>query len=527
MTVSASMIEQAISRLQAGKYREALQSVTSSNMHADDPGLLAQILSKIGMDAPELAVRLQATTLLCQVQPNNSALWKALSQLAYQAENFILACDAWAKAMKLTAKPVFADHIAMGRLEMQTNQIDAAAAQFEKALKLDPSHIEAHISLIGVHQTRGDIKSAHKVCQNALKLEPKNIRILALSIETDPKNAETARRLENLILSATGQDLVISNGAFALCKWYDKQKQPEQAMQFAEIANRISASIGQTQGHGYRPDQERQKNKLIVQVFDADFCQTPAGPKIEPSPIFIMGMPRSGTSILESLIAAHPDVHAGGERGHVLSMGDILLDIAAKHGVKAAQAQFVTSRKDWAQSLADYARRRDGITTPYFTDKLPINYKFAGLIADLLPDAPLIYVHRDPRDVCLSMYFLDFPKQYAYANDLQMLADEWVRHHQLIQQWKQILGERLLWLDYHQFVREPVEQGERIFNHCGLIWKPEYVESQNRQADMRTFSALQIRKPIQPSPPRWPAYRKWIGPLLDAFGDQEQARLPD
>ncbi|HEY8016978.1 MAG TPA: sulfotransferase, partial [Dongiaceae bacterium] len=235
--------------------------------------------------------------------------------------------------------------------------------------------------------------------------------------------------------------------------------------------------------------------------FSASFMEGEAG-RGDPSelPIFILGMPRSGSTLIEQILASHPDVHGGDERPDFPE----LLDRYGDAGFRALGAAYV----ERSRALAPTAAR--------ITDKLPGNFRHAGAIHLALPKARIIHSRRDPADTCLSCFTKLFRGEQAYTYDLGELGRYYRVYDRLMAHWRAVLpGSVFLEVDYEELVAEPEAQTRRLLAHCGLAWDPACLAFHETRRAVRTASAVQVRQPLyQRSIGRWRLYGPLLVPLL-------------
>jgi hypothetical protein len=221
-------------------------------------------------------------------------------------------------------------------------------------------------------------------------------------------------------------------------------------------------------------------------------------------------MPRSGTTLVEQIISSHPLVFGAGEQ------------TAFSASVTADEIRKVGS---------DYLARMNRIVPDRrrFTDKMPGNYDYSGLIHLALPNAKIVHVSRNPLDSCLSMFSTNFAKPPKYANDLGELGRYYRRYQQSMAHWRAVLPEgTMLDVQYEDVVDDIEAQARRLIAFCGLDWDDACLAFHKKSGAVRTASAYQVRQPIyRRSMERWRNYEKHLGPLIEALGDQAVSLAPE
>jgi hypothetical protein len=239
-------------------------------------------------------------------------------------------------------------------------------------------------------------------------------------------------------------------------------------------------------------------------------------------PIFIVGMPRSGTTLTEQILASHPDVIAGGER---MDLSHVLNDMMAKRPEAQDLAELVSalSPSDFAAIGAEYVKRLAPIAkdAKRMTDKLPGNFTMAGVIAQALPNARIIHCMRDPIDTCLSCFMKNFSAPLTFTHDLGRLGRYYRAYHETMAYWRKTLPTGLmLEVQYEEVVEDLETQARRIVDFCGLPWDDRCLAFHETKRVVRTASVSQVRQQIYSrAAGRWRRYEKHLGPLIEALGD--------
>jgi hypothetical protein len=271
----------------------------------------------------------------------------------------------------------------------------------------------------------------------------------------------------------------------------------------------------------------------IEAVFTAELIAAKSGVgDPSPLPVFVLGMPRSGTTLVEQIIASHPAVHGAGE---LHSFNDVLLAVRTADGKPLPYPEFVPALQPEAinsigarylallrqlAAAASTGRAGNGEAFERVTDKMPSNYYFAGLIHLALPNATIIHTVRDPVDTCISCFSKLFSAEQNHTYDLGELGRYYKRYERLMAHWHRVLpAGRILDVRYEDVVDDLEGQARRILFHCGLPWDDRCLSFHETDRPVRTASASQVRLPIYKSAVgRGRVYEAHIEPLLDALG---------
>ena len=261
----------------------------------------------------------------------------------------------------------------------------------------------------------------------------------------------------------------------------------------------------------------RRENRLLEQLIakttSTDIEAQAAAPG--PHPIFVIGMPRSGTTLLDRILGNHSMVTPAGELGDYARQlrwsADHVSDLAIDETMLAKLAEL-----DLAETGRRYLHQTQWRSpdTSYFTDKLPANYLWAGLIARSLPDARILHLVRDPMDVCFSNYRAFFGGGYAYSYDLDALAQHYLGYRKIMRHWHATMPGRILDVRYDGLTHEPDKTIREVFSFCGLPYEPGCIDLGRNQTAVATLSAMQVRDGIrQDSFNQWRHYGQQLSAL--------------
>ncbi|CDX18934.1 conserved hypothetical protein [Mesorhizobium sp. ORS 3324] len=238
-------------------------------------------------------------------------------------------------------------------------------------------------------------------------------------------------------------------------------------------------------------------------------------------PVFVVGMPRSGTTLTEQICASHPDVHGAGELSKLRRIANA---IGLKDGFDPNLGKSVaTITPDLTRTLAEehlsYLRERSPAALR-IVDKMPHNFELIGLIGILFPNARIIHCRRDAIDNCISCFVLQFNEAHSYSADLETLGLYYREYDRLMRHWSKVLPGRIFENQYETLIEDQEEQSRRLIDHLGLPWDDACLRFFERDGSVNTFSRWQVRQPIyKSSVKRWKNYESEIQPLIDSLGD--------
>jgi tetratricopeptide (TPR) repeat protein len=394
------------------------------------------------------------------------------------------------------------------------NHPAAALHHAERSVEIDPNLAEAQFALGQIWVIHGRMAPAREALRNALRLAPSAplyYRALGewFGLGDDPAALEGLQALaRDADAQPEGDRLHLY---FALHKALEDEGRWAEGFRYLVQANAI-----QRRRTPYDETDALGLMERVRAAFGSERLAEFAGAG-EPSrkPIFIVGMPRSGTTLVEQMLAAHPGVAAGGE---LATLGEVVL---AETGDRSDALDRIRLQRmgrrylDLLSAIAPEARR--------ITDKMPGNFVLLGMIRLMLPQAAIIHVRRDPVDTCLSCFSKLFTRGQPFANDLSELGRYYRSYRALMAHWRRVLSPgAMLEIDYEDLVSDFQPQAARILDHCGLEWSPLCLAFDKAERPVRTASAAQVRKPIYTtSVGRGRRYGDLLKPLREALGDLE------
>ena len=386
---------------------------------------------------------------------------------------------------------------------------------FRRLLKKDRNNAAGHFGLGNVLKQLGRFGEAREVLSRAAALAPRVPAYHLALAETAPFTEDDGRlaALEHLAAEAGGLSGVQqAETHFALAKAYDDLKRYAEAFEHLQKGNRLY--------RGLVPYDEAELLAFfreLIDVFTPEAMEKFRGTG-HPSelPVFIVGMPRSGTTLIEQVLASHPDVFGGGE---LLFTQDLIL---GGYAGPDYPADLMSVPRDTFTKFGGYYAVRLGALAPQarrFTDKLPANFRHLGLIRLSLPNARIIHVRRDPMDTCFSCYSKLFWSGLNYTYDLGELGRYYKAYDALMAHWRSVLPQgAMLEVSYEELVADFEAGARRLVEFCGLDWDERCLRFYENKRAVRTLSEFQVRQPVFASSiGRWRPYGQWLSPLIEAL----------
>lgn len=379
---------------------------------------------------------------------------------------------------------------------------------YKRALSIASDDADALHGLANLHLEKGEAEKARRIYATILKDHPANLAVrcsMALSQKAREHDANFAALKEFAQAPLARQDSIFHH--YALGKCYDDTGEYEKAFAHFSEGARLKRSL-----LDYHADRAAQRFAEVAHDFDHEAMQRLQGTG-NPSdlPVFVLGMPRSGTTLVEQIISSHPEVHGMGELGG-------LLNIVERGGTEhqSEREKIAGWGKDYISAMqmrAPHARR--------ITDKMPTHFFAIGLIHLMLPNAKIIHVRRSPLDTCLSCFTQLFNRAHEYSYDLAELGRYYVGYAGLMEHWRRVLPEgAFLEVGYEDVVSDPKGQARRMVEYCGLEWNEACLDFHRNERPIQTASVMQVRQPAyRSSVGRWRHYEPYLAPLIDALGE--------
>ena len=432
------------------------------------------------------------------------------------------AVASYRKALEL--KPDYAEALSnLGIVMRELGHQDDEVECYRRALEIDSECINAMLGIGHVCMENGDMAEAENLFRKALEIKNDDVEARCLLVQVNKVKAGDENLAALLAMEvAARNDLspMPYNKAislhFALGKCFDDIGDYDRAFpHFIDGCKLKRATFG------YDAGQTTQYFTDIMRIFNQATIESMRGGG-NPSrlPVFVLGMPRSGTTLTEQIIASHPEVYGAGELPDLMAIAQ--RDVAGTGMVfpdnipaldRAGLAGWASDYVAGLRGRAPDARR--------ITDKMPANFLAIGLIHVMLPNAKIIHVKRNPVDTCLSCFMQLFSHKQEYSYDLSELGRYYADYARLIEHWRNVLPTgAFLEVQYEDIVADQEAQARRMIAFCGLDWNDACVDFHKNKRSIRTASKSQVRQPIyKSSVERWRPYEKFLGPLLDALGD--------
>ena len=446
--------------------------------------------------------------------PNDASLYvernKALLVL-YRYEECLSSID---KAMSLNGDdPNIILSCAMQLSHL--NSYERALELFTKALEFDPQNSAITLNIAMMHRSLGNLEEAEEYADKSIKIDPNTPN--AFYARSDVRKVtEEDNHIQELEMHLAKSDLSKTSKhqcLHALAKEYEDIGEYGQSFENLQQSNSLRR-------HNFTynvQDDVTFMTKMAENFSHAFFRDKPTGYTSDKTPIFVLGLPRAGSTLLERILGGHEDVTLMGERTE--------FDFCLRASVREAHPTGDIQQIDFAKAAAhvdfekvgqNYLDKTSYVSgdTSHCLDKLPANYIYAGPIQIALPNAKIIHIKRNPMDACYAMYKMIFAEAYPFSYTLDELAAYYIAHHKLMAHWRDVLPTPMLEVNYEDLVEDTEETIRQLTEGCNLSWNSNILDHQSNTSLSTTASAAQIRQPIyKTAVERWRHYENQLEPL--------------
>lgn len=389
----------------------------------------------------------------------------------------------------------------------------------EKAQQINPNFSAVRHNIAGIYRSMGDMSKAEENFRKAIALKPDyGEAYQGLSEIIRFKNDEPLieKLLEQLATTTKIENKVYLH--FAAGKIFDDCGDYQQAFRHYSLGNVLSKKNWNSKSH-------TENLAAIRNVFNKDYFKTRKNQGYtSAAPVFIVGMPRSGSTLLEQIISSHPLVFGAGELGDIPSIADQI-------------GRYSETKQNYPQCITDlpvegftgmgkayinrvYSINTDKPAAKISADKNLFNYMHLGLIEALLPEARILHIERHPLDTCLSCYFQNFSKGVHWSFNLKHIAGYYREYRAMMDHWHQVLPNRVYSLKYENLIAQPEKTTRAILAYCSLDWDNNCLNFHKNKRPIKTASVWQVRQPIyNRARGRWHNYQSQIASLIEELKD--------
>lgn len=489
----------------AAYLRRALELAPQGSAALQESGLLALARGKAEEAVPYLR-------RLVSVRPDNPDGHFNLGHALERAHLPEQAIAAYRSALEIGVRQPWEAQTRIGSCLVVLGREPEASEFFDKALSLAPDFAPALFGKGMVMMAYGDFEQAGRLFEAALAADPARTEIYQQVVELrkfDNMDEPLVHRMQALLQEPGGSPHTREKLLFALGKVANDCAEYDLAFEHYSAAKALKKAR--------QPPFERASFDELVTRIKKAFASLPEGIPMAgrggPVPVFIIGMPRSGTTLVEQILSCHSQVNGAGEQAFMEQLSR-RPQTNYPEGVASLGAGWAEdAREAYLREISPFA---DGAR--FVTDKYPGNFMHVGLIASLFPEARFIHCRRNPLDTCVSIFFQDFSTGNYYANDLEDIAFYYAGYARLMRHWEAVCGARLQTVQYEHMVAEQEKESRALLRFLGLDWEATCLQFHKNPRKVSTMSRWQVRQPVYTgSLERWRRYERHLDALLDAL----------
>ena len=480
-------IESLSNKLNAGRFDEVIEEASlllKKNKHQIFFNVLTLAYQSTGSFKKAEIIMEEALKL----NPNNPYFLNNMGTTQYKMGNYDIAEEYLLRGLKIA--PNYINILNnLGNLKRDLDDTDKALEYYEKSLLFNSKNVAALLNISICHQSLGNFTKAQNYLNNLLEIEP-NFTIADRLISSMKKYTKDDVHLKDMIKKSKNLDLneiQLANISFALGKANEDLKEYNQSFCYYDKGNNLlkKNSI-------FKIENEK-KNFLQIKSFFSDDIKKIKLKEFRKI-IFIVGMPRSGTSLIEQIISSHNNVYGGGEL--------VFLKELIENKIENKTVKDIKNFENFFQDIgSNYINKISFIdnSKKVFTDKSPLNFKYIGFIKNIFPNSKIINCERNKLDVCWSNYKNYFGGSLPFTNSLKDLGMYYKLYEDLMNFWKVNYSDEIYDLDYNKLINNSENEIRRLLDFCELEWDPNCLNHQKNTKSIKTASSTQARKSINKS----------------------------
>ena len=443
-----------------------------------------------------------------KIEPNNAMIYNNLGAVFKAIKNYTLAENYYNKSIELDSKiPETQNNI--GNLYIEINKFDDAINSYKKAININSKFYIAYYNLGILHKSLGNIKESKKYFKETIEKKPDfySAHRVFSQVNNYLNDENHIKIMEDIYSKKNINESGKISLSFGLGKAFDETRKYEKAVKYYNEGNKLRKNSIK-----FEIIDEKKEFDNIKRLFNKTFLKNLLNNKNEKiSPIFILGMPRSGTSLVEQIISSHSKVHGGGELNY---FNELIKFYFYKNDVFNPNMKdsdiiriFNNINKKYIDKLSEISKEKFVIT-----DKLPINFKWIGFIKLIFPKSKVIHCIRNPKDTCLSIYKNYFTNnELNYAYNFTELVSFYNLYKDLMKFWNFNIPNFIYNIEYENLVNKPDDEIQKLIKNCSLNWEDSCLEFYKNRRIVKTASDTQVRSKIyKKSIHSWKNYEQYF-----------------
>ncbi|MEH6548418.1 MAG: sulfotransferase [Pseudomonadales bacterium] len=510
---TSDVMQRGFKALSSGRIEEA--SACCKAVLARHPDLVQAhfLVGLIALASQDRKTATSAFITCTKIEPAHAAAWAHLAKLLAEGGQVNRADIALSNAVKYENGDIPQIHDIIGASHSMLGEYEAANIWYQKAAQAVPDNPAFNVNYANNLVYLGESKAAEKQLEHVLDIAPKNPQahwiLSGLRKATDHSHIEKMKAI-------LGTEKIAPQGQAFLN--YGTGKELEDLKEWdSAFECFLQGGKARRKVVAHNENNDIETFEALDRIYNKDWLEQQAEGHDTQAPIFIVGQPRTGTTLVERILTAHSDVHSAGE---LQQFGNSVRRLSQyDHSERLSAALFEGASTLNPEILGkEYMARTTKLrgSSPRFVDKLPYNYLFLPHILTALPNAKIIHLVRDPRDVCFSVFKQLFADAYTHSYDLGEMARHFVRYYRLMETWRERFPGRFLDVKYEDVAGDVDSQARRMIDYLELPWQDACVNFHQQDSAVTTASAVQVRQPAHTrSIGRWRQYEEQLQPVLD------------
>lgn len=507
-----TLLKRGFAALQNGDVKQAeacCREVLTANPRIAQAHFLVGLIS---LETGNRKIAASAFNTVTTLDPKNAASWAHLSKIFSELGYTVKADDALKKAEAIsTENPVIQN--VLGAVCTALGDHEKAKIWYGKAHQIDPGNPGYGVNLANAQSFTGQTDDASKTIKEVLEISPENPQahwiLSGLDKATSSVHASEMMRLSEKYADNPHRVSFLSYGAGKQFEDLGAWNNAFAAFEKGAQAKREIVTFDESA--------EEQLFTTLSRTYTKKWLADGESDTSSDAPVFIIGQPRTGTTLIERILTSHSKIASAGE------LQQFYLSIRRMTKVETParitpELMMAAARLDPTELGSAYihATRKHAESLPHFVDKLPVNYLYAPLIAKALPNAKIIHIVRDSMDSCFSSFKQLFADTYLHSYDLEEMARHHVRYRRLMDDWRAVLGPRMLDVSYEETVTDLESNARRLIDFIGLEWEDSCLDFHKQSGAVSTASAVQVREPAHTrSVGRWRKYEQQLAPVVE------------
>lgn len=473
-------------------------------------------LSKALVDLGEFERAFQAVSQALRIDPVLAESHNQIAEVFRKSFKFDQAIRAYKKSLELDPR-LYESMLGLATVYRESEDPEAALDVLSRLIELEPRHAKAHMVLGVLKEQMGDTLAAADCFEKSIELAPDVVspHCHLSQIKGRKSSEEEVAAMERFQKKTDLSPEDWAHLHFGLGEAYDQQGETAKAFEAWMTANQSKAKR-----FPYGPEERQQHRDQTIAHSQALATRLKDAPSIdERTLVFVVGMPRSGTSLTDQILSSNSNVSSLGEVGFADEMA---VQVKKLSGQLYPQGLSSLTEQDISLLRADYLKKIPSRHSSFriLIDKTPMNYQHLGFLAEAFPSAKFIHCRRNPMDNCFSIFKLSFSDDQEYAHALTALGHHYRLYEGMMDQWKEMYSDRILDVQYEDTVADIEAQCVRLVEFLSLDFEPKMLEFYSSERLVRTPSASQVRQPIyESSLQAWKKYEKQLQPLEEILGE--------